>query len=320
MLQALAAASAFPCLRGFAQSQPPRKIGFLAGLKPGSPESPVWLRDRLKPLGYEEGRNLVIERRWSGGANDRLPVLARELVERQVEVIVAFSNGAIDAARKATNTIPIVMVYGVAPVEAGFVQSLSRPGGNITGTAFHSPETTAKSLDLAIEAFPRAKRFALLLASFDRPGYDSYSRALGKLAGERGLDLQVIGYARQADMADALARVQSARPDVLLVGNDTALDETSIVDFAIRQKLPTIGTVPGWVDRGGLFYFGPDEGEPIVRTPHYVARLLQGAKAAELPVELPSIYRFSINARTAQIVGYSISEAFRIRADRIVDR
>jgi putative ABC transport system substrate-binding protein len=274
----------------------------------------------LKAQGYEEGRNLVIERRWSYTVNDRLGPLAQDLVRRRVDVIVAFSNGAIDAARKATRTIPIVMVYGIAPIEAGFVRSLSQPGGNITGNAFHSTETATKAFDLLADAFPRAKRAAMLGFNVDRPGHGAYSTVLARLAKQRGMQFQSVGVAREEDLRDALLRVKAGSPDVLLVANDVAFDVDKVIaEFAINQKIPTVGMIPGWVDSGGLMYFGPDEDEPIERTPRYVVRLLQGAKASELPVEQPSIYHLAINARAARALGYSIPDALRLRADHVIE-
>jgi len=324
LVVALAFAGAVPSLPGRVSAQPMRRIGYLANFKAPAPQSPVWLRDRLKALGFEEGRNLVIERGFA--TNENLDATARGLVARGVEVIVASSNAATEAALNATRTIPIVMVFGIAPLEAGLVQSLSRPGGNVTGNAFYSSESVTKSFEMLLEAFPKARRAGMLWLDVDRR-YPSFVRArthaktkLEQLAAERHIAFQTFDIGGREEAQGALSRVKAASLDVLLVStNDTAFEVNGeIAGFALKERIPTIGGVSDWVDLGGLFYFGPDEQEPIDRAPRYVAQLLRGAKAAELAMELPSMYHLSINMKTARSLGYAIPDALRIRADRIL--
>jgi putative tryptophan/tyrosine transport system substrate-binding protein len=316
LLQFVASALAVHAVRGLAQSaQAVRRIGYLAALKAPTPQSPIWLRDALKPLGYEEGRNLVLERAWGDGSLDRLPALAQILVQRGVEVIVAHSNSAITAALGATRTIPIVMVYGIAPVEAGFVKSLAQPGGNVTGNAFHTSATAEKAFDLILEAFPKTKRVTMLWFNPDRPGYHSYTTVLSALAQRRGIAFDFVGVKRPDEIPAALQRIEATQPHLVLVANDVLFEgyDKQVAGFAAERKIPTIGTVSVWLEAGGLFYFGPDEMEPIVRTPRYVASLLRGAKPADLPVEQPSAYHLKVNADTARALGYTIPDSLLLR-------
>jgi putative ABC transport system substrate-binding protein len=244
----------------------------------------------------------------------------RQFIDRGVEVIVANSNGTTQVARKATRTIPIVMVYGIAPVEAGFIASLAKPGGNITGNAFHTIDTAAKQFELMGEAFPSSKRY-MMLWNANRPGHHAYETLLSRIAKERQLTFETVSVEAPTEVPAALQRIAGHRPDLLFVANDVALytENKAIAAFALQHKWPSIGTVPQWVDEGGLLYFGPDEREAITRAPRFVVKLLQGAKPADLPVEQPSTFRLTINAGTARALGYTISPSLLIRADKVVD-
>jgi putative ABC transport system substrate-binding protein len=177
-----------------------------------------------------------------------------------------------------------------------------------------------------IEAFPKARRAGMLWFNAGRRGYrplaDAFATKLGQLAGERHIAFQTFEFdiRRPEEVPAALSGIKAASLDVLLFSNDAAFEVDQVVaDFALSARIPTIGSNSDWVDRGGLFYFGPDEQEPTERAPRYVAQLLRGAKAAELAMELPSIYHLSINMKTARALGYAIPDALRIRADRIVE-
>lgn len=321
VLKALGASVFAPALPAHAQAPPsPRRVAFLSGFRALDPASPIWLRDHLKANGFEEGRNLVLERCFVDGAMEKLDGCVRQFIEKGVEVIVANSNGTTEVARKATRTIPIVMVYGIAPIEAGFVESLARPGGNITGNAFHTADTGAKQFDLMMEAFPRAKRYVMLWNA-NRPGHHAYETVLSRIARERQLVFETVSVEANAELPAALQRIAGLRPDLLFVANDVAFYTANkeIAGFALQHKWPSIGTVPQWVDAGGLLYFGPDEREAIQRAPRFVVKILQGAKPADLPVEQPSTYCLTINARTAGALGYEISASLRLRADRVID-
>lgn len=318
-LAAIAVAFGTVPLRGLAQKSGVRKMGFLSGWNAPPAGAPNWLGRLLKTHGFEEGRNLVIERRYGGGDAARMAGLARELVDLEVELILAAGNTSIAAAQQATRTIPIVMSYGIAPVEAGFIKSLARPGGNVTGNAFHTPETSAKTFDLLREAAPRAAR-AVMLWNPTRPGYAAYEKVLAETARQRSVALEFIAITQLSQVAPTLQSLEARLPDFLLVGNDVSIEAENpqIAEFARRRKLPSIGTVSRWVEAGGLFYFGPDENEAYTGMGRYVARILNGAKPQDLPVEQPSIFRFTINATTARAIGLTLPESLRLRADRII--
>jgi putative ABC transport system substrate-binding protein len=253
------------------------------------------------------------------GALEKFDACTRQFIERGVEVMVANSNSAIEAAYRATRSVPIVMVYGIAPVEAKFIASLAKPGGNITGNAFHTADTAAKQFDLMMEAFPRATRYVMLWNA-TRPGYHAYETVLSRVARERRLTLELVSVEARAEVPAALQRLESLRPDLLFVANDISFfpENKAIAAFALQRKWPSIGTVPTWVNDGGLLYFGPDELEALQGVPRYVARILQGAKPADLPVEQPSTYRLHFNAQTAQALGYAISPALKLRVDKVI--
>jgi len=233
---------------------------------------------------------------------------------------VASFNQSIAAAKRATRTIPVVMLNGVSPVEAGFVDSLARPGGNITGTAWSSPETVGKILEVLKEAGPRATRVAILA----NPGIagESVYRAAALQAGKKlGLSIQYFDATRLEEIAPALERVAAWRAQALFAAVDTILISRlrEIAEFAQKRKLLSISTAATFVDVGGPLYYGPELNELVERTMSYVTRILAGAKPAELPVELPSKYQLIINKKTASAIGHKLPQALLIRADRVIE-
>ncbi len=273
------------------------------------------LRESLRRVGLDEGANLAIEWRFADGKRERLLTLSKELVHLNVELILASaSNEAIAAARQATRTIPIVMHLANLPVESGFVESLARPGGNVTGTTWVSAETTNKQMQILKEAVPGATRLAILRNPTmpEAPIFRTWNeRAPGVL----GLTLQFVDVSRPEDVTPALGRVAASRPDVLYVGTDpvvrTRLRE--IVGFTLERKLPSMGTAFIFVRSGGLLYYGPDIPHTWDRTVGYVDRILRGARAADLPVEEPMKYQFVINLKTARALGLTIPPAVLLR-------
>ena len=275
-----------------------------------------WLRN----AGFEEGQNLAVEWRYAEGDAKRLPALADELVKLNVEVLVASFNDAIAAAQRATRTIPIVMLNSLSPVEQGFVASLARPGANITGTAWSSPETGAKILSVLKEAAPRAKRVALI-GNPGMKGAHDFGVVTEKAAALLGIEAQFFAATKPEEVAQALVRVAAAKPQALYVALDTALaSETRVItDFALKHKLPAIGNSAQFAEAGGLISYGPDIMEIGVHTLEYVARILNGAKPADLPVVLPSKYELVINARTAKAIGLKIPQTLLIQANRVIE-
>ena len=305
------------------QPQKVRRIGVLS-LSVGSSEQAQYgkllFASWMRRAGYEEGRNLSIEWRYADGDAARLPALAEELVKLNVEVIMASFNDAIAAAQRATRTIPIVMFNSLNPVEQGFVQSLARPGGNITGTAWGAPEIAAKILEVLKEAAPRAKRVALIGHSTMRGTHD-YSKRIVEAAGKLGIEAHFVGVELPEGIAKALEQVAATRPQALYVALDTVLMSglKDITAFANKRKLPAIANVPQFPDGGGLLSYGPDIAELGERTIDHVARILAGAKPADLPVEMPSKFELVINLRTAKALGLKIPQSLLIRANRVIE-
>ena len=323
--QFLLSTAAAALVTGLARAQQPqkiRRIGVLS-LSVGNSEQAHYGRllfeAGLRRAGFEEGRNLSIDWRYADGDAGRLPLLAEELVRLNVEVIMASFNDAIAAAQRATRTIPIVMFNSLNPVEQGFVQSLARPGGNITGTAWGSPEVAGKILEVLKEAVPKARRVALIGHSTPR-GTQEYLAGIAKAAGKLGIEAHFVGVERPEDIAKALEQVAAARPQALYVALDTVLmsGQREIISFALKRKLPTIANAPQFVDGGGLLYYGPDIAELGERTIDHMARILAGAKPADLPVELPSKFELVVNLRTAKTLGITIPQTLLVRANRVV--
>lgn len=302
-----------------------RRIGILA-VGVSSAEQQQWAQlyflKLLREAGYEDGRNATVEWRFAEGDVSRLPALADELVGLNVEVLVASFNQSIAAAKRATRTIPIVMLNAVSPVEQGFIESLARPGGNITGTAWSSLETVGKILQVLKEAAPRTSRLAIL-------GNPDFSVGTGgaavakaaQLGATLGMSVQFFEARRPDEVAPALEKIAAAKAQALFAAVDTILLSRlrEIADFALKKKMVSISTASTFVDVGGLLYYGPDLNELGERTMSYVARILGGAKPADLPVELPSKYQLIINKKTASAIGHKIPQAVLLRADRVVE-
>ncbi|MEW6687794.1 MAG: ABC transporter substrate-binding protein [Pseudomonadota bacterium] len=274
----------------------------------------------LRRAGLEEGRNIEIEWRQAEGDASRLPALAAELVRLKVDVIVASFNQSIIAARGATRTIPIVMLNALSPVERGFVASLARPGGNVTGTAWSSPETMGKIIQVIKEAAPRAKRLAIIgNAAF--PGDNTYREVAVDSSARLGMAVEFFAANRPEEVGAALERVAAYKPQALYAALDTVLvgSVQEIAEFSRRKKLVSMSTAPQYVDVGGLLYYGPDFEELAERTVSFVVRILAGAKPADLPVELPTNYKLIVSKRAASAIGYKIPPGLLARADRVIE-
>ena len=254
------------------------------------------------------------------GHNERLSALADEVVRLKPELIVAHNNESIAAVKRATRTIPIVMQTGWLPVENGFVESLARPGGNITGAVWIGLEQSGKVLQLLGEALPRAGRIAVLRDPSFR-GTEWWEAEEQRAATQLGMKLQYFGVARLDDVEPALEQIGALRPDALfLAGTAVTFSRASeIAKFAIERKLPTISNISFFVDRGALLSYGPDILAITDRTASFVDRILRGAKPADLPVELPAKFELVINAKTASAIGYKIPQSLLARADRVIE-
>jgi len=296
-----------------------RRIGFLSG---GQSSSPTWqqLRDALRRLGWENGRNLVIEGRYAESKAERLPALARELLELKVELIVASLNPSIAAAKSVTTTIPIVMLVGASPVEVGYVKTLARPGGNITGTVWTGPESAGRILRLLKDAKPGAVRIATLCnPAF--PIAQAWRNESDRAAKLLGLSVQYFDVTRAEELSPALERIAAAKPDALVAWGDqiNILHGAEIAAFAIERRLAFASNSPRHTEAGGLLSFAPDLVALNERTASFVDRILRGAAPSELPVEEPTKFDLVVNARTAAAIGHKIPAAVLLQATRVIE-
>jgi putative ABC transport system substrate-binding protein len=253
----------------------------------------------LQQRGYTEGQNVAIEYRWTDGHNDRLPALAADLVSRHVSVLVAANLAAMVAAKAATATIPIVFVTGDDPVKLGFVASLNRPEGNVTGISFYSGNLGAKQLELLHEVMPKATVIGMLVNPTSQ-GADAQTREAQRAAYALGQQIRVVNVVGEPDLDRAFATLVQERADALLIGGD-ALFTTELRDrlaaLAARHALPAIHYAREFVAAGGLISYGGSITDAYRQVGIYVARVLKGATSADLPVMLPSKFELVINLK-----------------------
>jgi putative ABC transport system substrate-binding protein len=316
----LGAAAAWPLAVRAQEAEKIPRIGYL------SPRTRLSLVDRsflqaLHGLGYVEGKNISIEYRFAGGKFKRLPGLAAELVQLNVDVIVTVVTQASLAAKAATKTIPVVMLAVSDPVASGLITSLARPGGNITGTSSQTAEVSGKSLELLKEIVPKLSRVAILWNPAN-PIYQAQSlKAAERAAGVLGLQLREFG-ARNTDELDrAFAAISNARVGALMVLGDPTLvvHKAQIIDFAAKHHLPAIYGTEDHAEAGGLITYGPDYAAQFRRGAFYVGKILKGIKPADLPVEQPTKFELAINLKTAKALGLQLPFALLIRADKVIE-
>jgi putative ABC transport system substrate-binding protein len=309
-----------------ARAQQPKKvprIGYLSPADPGSESTrsePI--RRALRALGYVEGQNIAIEYRYAEGNVDRFSELAAELVHLKVDVIVA-SGGPrlIQAAKNAIKTIPIVMVgAGIDPVEAGFVESLARPGGNVTGITNFSRELGGKRLELLKEAVPKVVRVAVLYDAGTLGIVRDVKEVLPVAARALGLTIEPWEIRTANDVDRAFAAMGKQRPDGLSVagGRLMGANQKRIADFALKSRLPSMYYTREAVEAGGLMSYGADEADSYKRVAYYVDKILKGTKPADLPVEQPTKFELIINLKTAKQIGLTIPQSMLYRADKVI--
>jgi putative ABC transport system substrate-binding protein len=299
------------------QAKVPR-IAFLAG---GSRSGDSLLLEtfwqRMKEIGYIEGKNIAAEYRFAEGVPERLPNLAAELVRLNVDAIVAPGSGAV-AAKKATNTIPIVITFG-DPIGSGLVASLARPGGNVTGLSSFDSELGGKQLELLKEAFPSVSRVAVLWWS--GIGQDALLlRDMKVAAGALQVTLQSLEVRGVDDFEPAFSAIKKDRANALIALRNplTATHRTRIVDFAAKSRLPAIYRDGEFVDAGGLMSYGVNVADLWGRAANYVDKILKGTKPADLPVEQPKKFEFIISLKAAKQIGLTIPPNVLVRADRVI--
>jgi putative ABC transport system substrate-binding protein len=275
-------------------------------------------RQRLRELGYVEGKNIYIEYRYAEGKLDRLPDLAAELVGLKVDVIVT-AGPAILAAKKASATIPIVFGASPDPVGSGVVSSLARPGGNITGLSSIGPDLDGKRLELLKEAFPKVARVAFLWQSGGPRGNEPLA-GLEAAAKALGLKLQSLEVRSLDDFESAFARAKRDGAQALSTTTGALLNtrRPQVLDFAAKNRLPAMYTGSEFVEAGGLMSYAPNYADLFRRAADYVDKILKGANPAELPVEQPTKFEFIVNLKTAQQIGVTIPPEVLARANKII--
>ena len=310
-------------LGAVAEAQQPKKLaraGFLGATFASTESARIEaFRQGLRDLGYVEGKSIVIEYRWAEGKLDRLPGLAAELVRLNVDVIVAGGSTSTGAARKATSTIPIVMAQVNDPIGSGFVASLARPGGNITGLSTLAPELSGKQLELLKEILPRVSRVAVFGTS-TAPGNAQALKGIESAAKVFGTDLQYYDVLSESDFESSFVAANKGGAGAALVLSSPVLNSRrkQIANIAIKYRLPAIYFNQEFVDDGGLIFYGADAVDLHRRAATYVDKILKGAKPADLPVEQPTKFELVINLKTAKQIGLTIPPNVLARADRVI--
>ena len=297
------------------------RLGYLSTPTRESVEKGVdaFLR-KLHELGWIDGQNLAIEYRWAEGNVDRLPELAADLVQRKMDVIVAPAGSAALAAKNATSSIPVVMIFPSDPVETGLVASLRRPGANVTGTTFTAgPEIFSKQLQILKEAIPRLSRLAVLSNPAD-PTFALQVRDVEATARSLRIRLQHVAARGPEDLESAFAAMARERAEALLVtGSSTFLAHRGkVAELALKARLPTMLSFRESVAAGGLMAYAVNMADFVGRAAVYVDKILKGAKPADLPVEQPTRFELVINEKTAKALGIALPQALLLRADDVL--
>ncbi len=316
-------ATVLPITVPSAHAQQPTKIPRIGFLITSSPSAIVprmdAFRQGLRELGYVEGKNIVIERRHAEGKFDQLPALAAELVGLKVDVIVTSGPTATRPAKNATSTIPIVMTFDDDPVGSGFVASLARPGGNITGLSTLSPEISGKQLELLKEIVPKLGRVAVIGTS-SRQGTEQTLKEMEPAAGAFGVKLQYLDVQNPKDIESVFRAASQGRVDAVLVVQSPVFNSqrAQIAELAVKSRLPAAYPRGEFVEAGGLMSYGVSQTDLDKRAAGYVDKILKGAKPAELPVEQPTKFELVINLKAAKQIGLTIPPNVLARADRVI--
>lgn len=295
------------------------RIGVLWQTAPPPPVHPnmTALLQSLRELGWEDGKSAVIEHRYGANQADRLAAFAAELVRMKVRVITTNGDLSTQAARRATTTIPIVAVVGF-PVESGFVKSLARPGGNITGVAVLADELATKRLELLKELLPWLRRVAVL---WDPVTHERQPKAAEAAARTLGLQAQILRAQSPDELTGAFDMAARAHAEALLVLVSPMFlsNQPNLVSLAGQHRIPTMYDRATWVERGGLIGYGPPPDEQWQVAASLIDKILKGAEPATLPVQQPTRFELSINARTAKALGLPIPPLLLLRADRVIE-
>jgi putative ABC transport system substrate-binding protein len=309
----------FVSLLQLAEAQQPKnvpRLGYLSGRTArGSPNAEA-LRQGLRDLGYVEGQNIAIE--YRSGSSDRLSTLAAELVLLKVDIIFTAGGEAGRAAKKATSAIPIIFVGSVDPVATGMVDSLARPGGNITGFSTGAPGLYGKRLEIIKETLPRLSRVGVLLNPTN-PNADVALKEIRSGGQDLGVQVQSLEVRSPNDIDSAFEAATKAQAGALVVAQQSPIttNPKRIVELAAKRRLPAIYTETEWIDAGGLMSYGPSTPDLYRRSAVYVDKILKGTKPADLPVEQPIKFEMMINLKTAKALGLTIPQVVLMRAEKV---
>jgi len=296
------------------------KIGWLGGRSPGGPRSGgESFRRALRTVGYVEGKTITIEYRYAEDKLDRLPSLAEELVRLNVDLIIAPTTVEVRAAMRATKTIPIIFYNVPDPVASGLVDSLARPGANITGFSTINAQLSGKRLELLKETVPKLTRVAVLWDPRNPSSVQQW-KEIQQPARELGLQLHSMEVSSADKYESAFNEAVKARSGALLVTQSTlvATNSPRVHELAVKNRLPAIATREDYVSSGALMSYGADESESYQRAAVMVDKTLKGAKPADIPVERPTKFEFVINLKTAKQIGLTIPPNVLVRADRVI--
>jgi ABC-type uncharacterized transport system substrate-binding protein len=323
LLTSLAGVLAAPLGAGAQPVAKNARIGFLSPTSfsdPGNPRRLGALRQGLKDLGYVEGQNIAIESRWAEGKYDRLPGLAVELVRVKVDVIVTYAPPAIQAAKQATTTIPIVMAGIIDPVATGFVASLARPAGNITGLSLMAPELVTKQFEILKDVVPSVSRVAVL-GNPANTGTAPQLRRAQDAARALELQLQPLEARGPGEIDVAFGAMTRERAGAAIILVDAMLldHRKRIIDLAARRGLPAVYGLMDYADAGGLIAYASSDSDRFRRAAAFVDKILKGAKPADLPVEQPTRFELAINLKTAKALGLTIPPSLLLRADHVIE-
>jgi putative ABC transport system substrate-binding protein len=311
---------ATPCAVEAQQAKSVPRIGFLTAASPaGIAARTEAFRQGLRELGYVEGQNIVVEYRWAEGSLDRLPELAAELVRLQVALIVSAGPAVHPAAKTATVTIPIVMAWDGDPVGNGFVASLARPGGNMTGLSILAPEISGKQLELLKDIVPTLSRVAVFGTS-NEPGTAQALRETQRAAGTFGIQLQYLDVLEPKDIETAFRAATQGGADAVLALSSLVLfsHRTQVADLAVKSRLPAIYAQSEQAKDGGLISYGISYAGLYRRAATYVDKILKGAKPADLPVEQPTKFELVLNLKTAKALGITMPPSLLLLADEVI--
>jgi putative ABC transport system substrate-binding protein len=302
------------------QSGKVSRIGFLAGASSSFYSSPIkTFLQGLRELGYVEGKTILIEYRYAEGKLDRLPDLAADLVRSNVDLIVTSSTPGVLAAKQASKRVPIVFLSISDPVGSGLIDSLARPGGNVTGSTILAPELAGKRLELLKEAAPKVSRVAVIWNP-ENPAQRTQWKETEAAAQGLAMQVQSVEVRSVNDFDDAFLTITNERAQALLTMPDPVSNSQAkrIVEFVTKNRMPAMYANPEFVDRGGLMSYAPSYTDMYRRAATYVDKILKGAKPADLPVEQPKKFEFIINLDAAKQIGLTIPPNVLARADRVI--